>query len=428
MKRHSVLPILLALTASLLQGNQWPQWRGPQRDGVAVGARLPRKWPTKWPAPAWSRFVGEGYSSPVIAGNRVFIQGRPAEGRESCLCFDAGSGKLLWKREYPCSFVPPDANAGRGPNSTPTVDGDRVYMLGLEGMFHCLEIRTGRVLWKRDFAKEFWGVEQDAAGDDAWFPACGMAASALVVGANVIVPVGGAKAGAFAAFHRQTGALVWAALPERSSYGSPIRATLAGADQLVGFTGQRMVGLDLASRELLWEYPFPAMYEQTILTPVLWRDRVIIGGEARPTVALQITRQDDRVLSREVWRSSALNAYLVTPVVMKDHLIGLDDRSRRLVCLDLLSGKRAWESPRIGRYVSLVSAGEQILALDEHGRLLIVAATAREYRPRGSWMVSRAAGTFFTQLAVAASRLYVKDRTHLHCFDLAPYAAAGGPG
>src|SRR5262249_46309831 len=135
----------------------------------------------------------------------------------------------------------------------------------------------------------------------------------------------------------------------------------------------------------------------------------------------------DRVLSREVWRSSALNAYLVTPLVMKDHLIGLDDRSRRLVCLDLLSGKRTWESPRIGRYVSLVSAGEQILALDEHGRLLVVAATAREYMPRGSWTVSRAGGTFFTQLAVAGSRLYVKDRTHLHCFDLAPYTAAGGP-
>src|SRR5262249_41219782 len=156
-------------------------------------------------------------------------------------------------------------------------------------------------------------------------------------------------------------------------------------------------------------------------------DRVIIGGEARPTIALQITRQDDRIVSREVWRSAALSAYLVTPLVMKDHLIGLDDRSRRLVCLDLLSGKPTWESPRIGRFVSLVSAGDQILALDERGKLSVMAATAREYRPRGSWMVSRAGGASFSQLAVAGSRLYVKDRTHLHCFDLAPYAAAGGP-
>jgi hypothetical protein len=361
----------------------------------------------------------------VIAGNRVFVQGRPAAGRESCLCFDARSGKPLWKVEYPCSFVPPDKTAGRGPNSTPTVDGDRVYMLGLGGMFHCIEVATGRVLWVRNFAEEFWGEEKDPVGDDAWFPACGTAASPLVVGEHVIVPVGGDKAGAFVAFHRVRGGMVWAALPERSSYGSPIRAKLAGVDQLVGFTGLRMVGLDLGSREILWEQPFPAMNEQTILTPVIWRDRVIFGGEARPTVALQITREEDRIVSRKLWQCSALNALVVTPIVVKDHLIGLDDRTKRLVCIDLLSGKRTWESPRMGRYVSLVSAGEQILALNELGTLHVLAATAREYKPLGSWKVSSVGGTI-SHLAVAGSRLYIKDRTHLHCFDLASSAGAAG--
>jgi outer membrane protein assembly factor BamB len=254
-----------------------------------------------------------------------------------------------------------------------------------------------------------------------------MAASALVVGRQVIVPVGGPLAGAFVAFDRQTGALVWAALADRSSYGSPIRVKLAGADQLVGFTGLRMVGLDLASHQLLWEYPFPAQYEQTILTPVVWRDRVIIGGEWRPTIALQITRQADGVEAHEVWRNATLSAYVVTPVVMKDHLIGVNDRSKRVVCLDLLTGKTAWESPRIGKYVSLVSAGEQILALNERGWLFVLAATPSEYRLCGSWEVSKAGGTI-SHLAVAGSRLYIKDRTHLHCFDLAPYAAAGGSG
>jgi outer membrane protein assembly factor BamB len=299
-------------------------------------------------------------------------------------------------------------------------------MLGLGGMFHCLKTTTGRVLWKRDFAREFWGEVKDPVGDDAWFPACGMAASPLVVGTQVIVPVGGDKAGAFVAFDRESGGIVWAALPERSSYASPIRARLAGVDQLVGFTGLRMIGLDLASRELLWEQPFAAMNEQTILTPVLWRDRVIIGGEGQPTIALQITRQDDRIVSRRVWRTSALCAFLVTPLVMKDHLIGVDDRTKRLVCIDLLSGMRTWESPRIGRYVSLVSAGEQILALNETGRLSVLAADTREFRPSGPWTVSKAGGTY-AHLAVAGSRLHVKDRTHLHCFDLAPYVVAGEP-
>lgn len=428
--RKRTLPVFAVLMAcwgaTTLQeaaAQEWSQWRGPKRDGTVIGARLPNKWPEKFPAPTWSAFVGDGYSSPVVGENRVFIQGRPVEGQETCLAFDARTGKPLWKQMYPSTFQPPDPSAGRGPNSTPTVDKDRVYMLGLGGMFHCLDVKTGGVLWKHDFATEFWGADKDDSGSNAAFPVCGMAASALVSGEQVIVPVGGKKAGAFTAFDRKTGGVLWTALPERSSYSSPLMTTLADTPQLVGFTGLRMTGLDPTTRAVLWEFPFRAGFEQTILTPVLWRNRVIVGGEGRPTVALEISKENGKVAQREVWRSPELRAYMTTPIVMGDYLIGLDHQSQRLMCLDMLTGKKMWESPRLAHYASLVNTGSQILALSEHGDLLVLAADPQVYKVLGQWKVSEAGGTM-SYLGVAGSRLYIKDKTHLRCYDFASLVAS----
>src|SRR5205823_2632221 len=157
------------------------------------------------------------------------------------------------------------------------------------GMFHCFDVQGGKVLWKHDLHKEFWGVAKDQWGDDAYATCCGAAAGPLANGSQVLLPVGGKKAGAVTAFDRVTGKIIWKSpLPDRSSYGSGLLGTLAGRKQLVGFTGLRMVGLDPGGGSLLWEYPFPAKYEQTMLTPVVWKDRVIVGGEEKPTVALEI--------------------------------------------------------------------------------------------------------------------------------------------
>src|ERR1041385_7273182 len=127
MKRTLLLLGILFSLVPPVRGADWPQWRGPLRDGSVPNARLPEKWPEKFPAPKWRSYVGIGYSSPVIAGGRAFIQGRESGGQEACLAFDATTGARLWRQTYPCPYQPPDPTAGKGPNSTPTVDGDRVY-------------------------------------------------------------------------------------------------------------------------------------------------------------------------------------------------------------------------------------------------------------------------------------------------------------
>jgi outer membrane protein assembly factor BamB len=418
MKRTLLLLGILFPLALPVRGEDWPQWRDPLRDGSVPNARLPQKWPEKFPSPIWRSFVGVGYSSPVVAGGQAFIMGRETGGKEACLSFDAATGKPLWKKTYPSSYQPPDPTAGKGPNSTPTVDRDRVYMLGLGGMFHCLEARTGRILWKHDLSNEYWGVAKDTLGEDAWRPPCGASASALMDGDQVILPVGGKKAGAMTAFDRNSGKLLWSALEDRSSYASPLLTTLAGRRQIVGFTGQRMVGLDAKDRKLLWEFPFKAQYEQTIITPVIWKDRVIICGEARPTTALELTAKDGKLTQQVAWQNADLSAYLVTPIVVKDHLIGFDQRSRRLICIDLATGKTTWTSPRMGKlFVSLVVAGEQILALSDSGELHVLAANPKEYVSRDNWTIAEP-GTLWSQLAVVDNRLYIKDKEYLSCYQL----------
>lgn len=419
--RYVVLSLCLslALSAAVYAGDEdWPQYRGPGRDGVVMDARLPQKWPVTFPAPKWRTFVGIGYSGPVIAGGKAFIQGREEDTNETCVALDADTGKVLWKRSYPSSFVPPDPTAGKGPNSTPTVDKDRVYMLGLGGMFHCLEVKTGKTLWKHDLAEEYWGVVKDETGDEAWRPPCGASASALAVGNTVVLPVGGAKAGAFTGFDRKTGAILWKALDDRSSYASPLLATVAGTRQFVGFTGKRMTGIDAEKHTLLWEFPFKAGFEQTIITPVLWKDHVIVSGEAKPTVALKIEKSADGLTQKTAWTNPDLSAYLVTPVIFKDHLLGFDQRAKRLVCVELATGKTAWTSPRLGKIaLSLIVAGDKILALSDTGKLHLLAADPATYKPLGEWQIAEP-GTVWSYLALAGNRLYVKDKEHLACYEL----------
>jgi outer membrane protein assembly factor BamB len=417
MPRFVPAVLLILGLAGPIPGQDWPQWRGPNRDGTTPGAKLPKQWPVKPPEARWKVAIGEGYSGPAVADGRVCIMSREKDGLEVCWCFDAASGKQLWRHSYLAPFKPPDTCAGPGPKSTPTIDRDRVFTVGLGGMFHCFDIRTGKVIWKRDLRDEFWGVVKDPDGDDTWFPPCGVAASPLIDRDQVIFPVGGKKGGTFAGFERDSGKIAWQALEERSSYASPLFAEMAGLRQLVGFTGLRMVGLDAANHQLLWEHPFPALFEQTIVSPVVWKDLVIVGGERKPTRALRVEKSDGKITVKEAWRSTDMQLYMNTPVVFRDHLLGLDARLKRLVCVELATGKTRWMQGGFPEYASLIVAGDRVLVLAVDGTLHVLEANPAKFVREAQWQLSEA-GETWSHLALAGGRLYVKDKDHLLCFDL----------
>lgn len=396
----------------------WPQWRGPARDGHAVGTQLPAIFPAKAPEPRWSVDVGIGYSGPAVAGGKVFIHTRDDEKKkERCLCLDAATGRIVWEISYACKFVAPDPTAGKGPNSTPTVDRDRVFYYGLGGMLTCAEIATGKVLWQHDCDKEYWGVVTAPDGDDAWFPPCGASASPLVDGDTVIVPIGGKKAGAITGFDRKSGKILWKSLDDRSSYASPIIAAPGGVKQIVAFTGTRMVGLRHADRELLWDYLFPTKFEQTIVSPLVWKDLVVIGGEAKPTVALKLSRDGAKVKKEVAWTSADLRMYLTTPVALGDHLIGFDHRMTRLVCLKLETGETAWTSPGLGvKHAVLLLAGDILFAQTLDGAMRIGRISADDYKELAKWKVAEK-GTY-AHPALSGNALFVKGPEKLTCYEL----------
>lgn len=410
---------LLTLALPLpLFATDWPQFRGPGRDGHAPGAQLPAKWPARPPEPKWTADIGLGYSGAAVASGRLFIHSRDdKKGEERCLCLDAVTGKQLWEVAYACKFVAPDPTAGKGPNATPTVDRDRVYFFGLGGMLTCADFESGKVLWQHDCMKEYWGVKKSADGDDAWFPPCGASASPLVDHDTVIVPVGGKKAGAVSGFDRNSGKLVWSALDDRSSYASPQIASPGGVKQIVAFTGTRMVGMRHSDRELLWDHPFPTRYEQTAITPVVWKDTVVFGGEAKPTVAVKLTGDKDKVKKEVAWKCDDLKMYISSPVLLGDHLIGFDFRTGKLVCLKLADGSVAWAAASLNtKHVSLVLCGDTLLTLTLSGDLHAAKVTAEEYTELAKWKVSEKEA--YAHLAVAGNKLFVKGPDKLLCYEL----------
>ncbi len=389
----------------------WPQWRGPARDGHA-DARLPDRWPEKAPAPLWKREVGAGQGGPVVAGGRVFVMGRVGA-EEVCYGLDGDTGKVLWRHAQETPYKPADRDAGQGPKSTPTVSGGRVFMLGVAGRLSCFTV-AGKRAWTRDLKADFWGEAKDRWGDDAYSTCCGAAASPLVDGDQLILPVGGKKAGAMAAFDVKTGKTLWRSpAPDRSSYASPVTATLGGRRQVVGFTGLRMAGFTPDAGKLLWSHDFPQDYEQTIVSPIIHEGLVIFGGKNAELVALKITAKGAEV----AWTNAALRAYTTTPVAFGGHCLGLNMRGD-LVRVDLKTGKTAWVRKGFAdNYnASLVVAGKRILILTQKGELHAVVADPRAFRREGVWKVAEP--PVWPGLAVAGSRLYVKDESHVYCYDL----------
>jgi len=408
MKRNLSAGVFAAAVFAVpgFSADPWPQWRGPNRDGVAVGVKLPAAWPERLPV-KWKTPVGPGYSSPVVADGRVFTMERVGD-EEAIRAFDSETGKPLWRYGYSIRYRVP-RNAGRHgswPKSTTTVSEGRVYAFGISGVLTVLRAEDGSVVWRRDTGSEF-NVR----------PTFGVAASPLVTEGLVILPVGyEEKNGGLMAFRADTGKIAWRSVRDGPSYCSPVRAELAGVEHVVSFTATRLAGVRLSDGKELWTYPFPLPWNETIVTPLIWKGMVVFAGRDKGgTRVLKPRREGDGVTIEEVWRKDA-PVYMSSPVIKDDAYFAIEHRTGRLFCLRLKDGSRAWKAKRFGDYASLVLAGDRILILSSRGVLTIIEATAEEYREQASIKVSDS--PTYAHLAVVGSRLYVRSLKEIICFDL----------
>lgn len=356
-------------------------------------------------------------------------------GAERILAFDAGSGALLWTRADPVDFDPHQVGRrhGNGPKATAVTDGQKVWGVGIAGRLQCLDAASGRVFWSVVYPAQFGRIQPLPGGraqvnreenvivpigngQGAPVPLFGYTGSPLLAGKLLVAPVGGERVGTIVAFHAETGEVVWKSLSENVSYSSPVLATIGGVEQVVVMTGPRVVGLALADGRLLWSHPFQIQYDESISTPVVAGDLVLVTGDGYPLTALRIASRAGGMAAEVAWENHDLSSYLSSMVALDGHVFGMNDGGE-LVCADLAEGRSLWYGGNHGYYCTPLIAQRQILALNEKGRLLVVAADPGAYRELAELQL--ADEPTWTAPAISGSRLYVRSEGYLRCFELA---------
>ncbi len=379
-----MVAILTTVFVSLIyparsHADDWPQWRGPTRDGVWHEKGIVEKFPDKQLKIKWRAEVGAGYCGPTIAEGRVFVTDRVAEPEqiERVHCFDSSSGKPVWSYKYPCEYK---IGYQAGPRAAVSIDDGRAFALGAMGNLHCFDAKTGDVLWKLDLNQEY----------KIRMPIWGIAAAPLVDGNLVIVQVGGERA-CLVAFDKATGEEKWKALDDRASYSAPIVVEQSGQRVLVCWTGDNIVGLAPKTGEVYWRLPFkPSRMVINVASPVVHDDRLLVTSFYDGAM---MARLDPKKLeAAELWRkrgpdeqkTQAIQPIISTPYFDGENIYGVDSYGQ-LRCLDAKTGERIWESvdavPK-ARWATIhfIRNGERVFLFNERGELIIATLSPSGYR------------------------------------------------
>jgi outer membrane protein assembly factor BamB len=401
--KHGVLALVVwagvTATAAVATGQDWPQWRGPRRDGVVTSFTAPASWPERL-TEQWKADVGLGYATPLLVGDRIYMYTRQNED-EVMTALDARTGKVIWRTSYPAPFVmnPATARHGPGPKSTPTFADGRLFTLGMTGVVTAFDAATGKRIW------------QKAASPVQ--PLFHTATSPVVDGNLVIVHIGGHDDGALTAFDVATGNARWSWNGDGPAYGSPMVFDLGGTRQVVTFTQQNLVGVSLTTGELLWRRPFVTQATTTSQTPVLHKDMVIQAGRGNGFTAFRVVRKGSAWTTQDVWHTDEVSLHMTNGVVTDGVLFGLSHlNSGEYFALDLDTGKVLWKSePRQAENAAIVRAADTIFSLEHDGELVVLRHNRAKFEPLKRYKV--AATETWAQPTISGSRVFVKDVSSL---------------
>ncbi len=407
-ERAAIAAVLLAALPLVAIAQDWPQWRGPARDGQASGLTAPKVWPKELKR-SWRVTVGEGHASPVVVGGRAFVFTRVGAD-EVVSALDLGTGKSAWEHRYPAPYTMNSAAVGhgKGPKSTPLVSDGRVFTLGISGILTSLDAASGRVVWQKEFATQFKTTS----------PLYGAATSPILEGGLLIVHVGGHDDGALTAFDPTTGAVRWTLKGDGPGYTSPVVADLGGVRQLITQTQTRLIGVDPVKGTLLWAVPFTTDYDQNAVTSLVVGDLVVYSGVDKPLRAVRPVRKGSSWEATPAWEAADVALYMSSPIAAGGRLLGFSQRKKgQIVALDPKTGRGVWTSEgRQGDNAALVGLGGSVLALTDAGQLVVFDAAASGYAPLATYTVAETA-TWAHPVPVRGG-LLVKDANSLTLFRL----------
>jgi len=389
--------VLVASGALLAQepDGDWPQWRGPDRNGTLRLFTPPNPWPERL-TERWQVEVGEGHATPVLVGSRIYTFSRVGED-EVMQSLDAASGDVIWRTSYPApfSFDPSADPHGPGPKATPTFSAGRLYALGIGGVLSAFDAGDGEILWQ---------TPAPSVG-----PLFGTAASPLVDGNLVITHVGGHDDGALTAFDVSTGAVRWAWPGDGPGYSSPILTELDSTRQVITQSQNHVVSVDAATGALLWQRPFLTPYAQNSIDAVVIDDQVIIAGTQMPTAAFRPLRDGNAWALEDVWESGEATFYMSNALLVDRWLFGLSERnSGQYALLDTTSGDTIWTGAgRQAESAALVRAGQTVFSLEVDGELVVGEVTATGFEEISRYEV--ADSPTWAQPTISGNRVFIKD-------------------
>ena len=403
------LSALAAFGQSQTLSGDWPQWRGPERTGISRERGLLKSWHAGGPKLVWKApYIGGGYGSVAVTGGRIYGAGYRGN-YEDVWALEEKSAKGLWVTH----IAEANTRVGQpeGTRSTPTVDGDRVYVMGVSGDLVCLSAANGQILWRKNMVRDFGGS----------VPGWGYSESPLVDGEKVIATPGGRQA-TLVALNKMTGALIWAArVPEGdgAQYSSCIVAEVGGVRQYVQFLQRGVVGVAARDGRFLWRYNHPANGTANCATPI-FHDGCVFAASGYGTGGglVRLVPTGGGIAAQEVYFTPRMQNHHGGMVLVGDYVYGFDDRNG-LTCLNFKTGEVAWTNRSVGKGSVSCVDGHLIVRGESRGAVALVEATPSGYVEKGRFDQPDRSGKYaWPHPVIANGRLYLRDQDNLFAYDI----------
>jgi outer membrane protein assembly factor BamB len=380
----------------------WPQWRGPARDGIVPAGAAPDAWPAAL-KPAWRVEIGEGYSSPVVAAGRIFTHSR-RDPAEIVTALNLADGRIVWQKTYQAPYAKNSyaTDMAKGPNATPLVAGGRLFTLGATGRLVAWDAATGKELWAQDYS----------AGVDFSKLFCGTAASPLLVNGHLVVQVGSdIHGGRVLALDPATGATRWTWKGPGPGYASPGVIETGGTRQIVTMTNGSVVGIDAATGAELWTSPFPDQWHENIVTPIWTGSALVVSSKSQGTQALTIARDGKAWKATPLWKNPTATMYMSSPVVGDGVLYGMSNRrSGQYVALDVTTGALKWATEgREGQHASVLLTPKHVVFLSNTGVMSVARRGAAAFEAEKKYDNLAGAGETWAVPVFAGRDVIVRD-------------------
>jgi outer membrane protein assembly factor BamB len=390
--------VAFVLLASTLFAADWPQWRGPNRDGKSNETGLLDSWPDSGPRVVWKTTgLGEGYSSLAIVNGRIYTQGQ-RDRQEFVFAFDAKNGKKLWEtvtsRDY-------RNDRGDGPRGTPTIDEKRLYAMTGDGVVVCLDVDTGKTIWSQNVAKTYGGS----------IPTWGYSESPLIDGSRLIVMPGG-RGASLVSLNKADGSLQWKAGSDHAGYSSAILVTVGGVRQVIALSGEAAIGVMEDNGELLWHYTKVSNRTANIATPIFHDDSVFLSTNYGTGCAL--LKLGPKTMS-EVYFSNEMKNHYSTSVLLDGYLYGYNDSI--LTAMQFTSGKVTWKNRSVGKG-SVLYAEKRLYLLSEEGVIGLAEPSPEAYKEISRFHISKGSLPTWSPLVISDGKMYFRDQDNLTSFDI----------